>query len=107
LFFDPKYLELLTPGFLHFKIAKVSHPKTQEGTIVDYRLKLHSVPLRWKFQITGWVPDKRFSDPQTREPYTFWHHTHELYESNEGTVISDNLDYKLLRIDAGNILAHA
>ena len=78
-FYNPKNLELLTPGFLHFKIAKVSHPKTQEGTVVDYRLKLHSVPLRWQSQITGWVPDKRFSDLQTRGPYTFWHHIHEFY----------------------------
>jgi hypothetical protein len=28
LFFDLKYLEFLTPSFLHFKIAKVSHSKT-------------------------------------------------------------------------------
>ena len=39
-FSDPKNLEILIPGFLHFKIVKVSHPKAQEGTIVDYRLKL-------------------------------------------------------------------
>jgi hypothetical protein len=50
---DPKNLEILTPGFLHFKIVKVSHPKTQEGTIVDYQLKLYSVPLRWQSRVTG------------------------------------------------------
>mgnify|MGYP006138579493 CR=1 FL=1 len=106
-FSDPKNLEILTPGFLHFKIVKASHPKAQEGTIVDYRLKLHSIPLRWQSQITGWVPDKRFSDLQTRGPYTFWHHIHEFYESKGGTVIRDNVAYKLPGWVAGDILAHA
>ncbi|MDE1044468.1 MAG: TIGR01777 family oxidoreductase [Nitrospinaceae bacterium] len=106
-FSDPKNLEILTPGFLHFKIVKASHPKAQEGTIVDYRLKLHSIPLHWQSQITGWVPDKRFSDLQTRGPYTFWHHIHEFYESKGGTVIRDNVTYKLPGWVAGDILAHA
>jgi len=106
-FSDPKNLELLTPGFLHFKIVKGSHPKAQEGTVVDYRLKLHSVPLRWQSQITGWVPDKRFSDLQTQGPYTFWHHIHDFYESKGGTVIRDNVTYKLPGWVPGDILAHA
>lgn len=106
-FSDPKNLELLTPEFLHFKIVKVSHPKAQEGTVVDYRLKLHSIPLRWQSRITGWLPNKRFSDLQTRGPYTFWHHIHEFYESKEGTVIRDNVAYKLPGWVPGDILAHA
>jgi uncharacterized protein len=106
-FSDPKNLELLTPSFLHFKIVKVSHPKAQDGTEVDYRLKLHSVPVRWQSRITGWVPNKRFSDLQTRGPYTFWHHIHEFYESKGGTVIRDNVAYKLPGWVPGDILAHA
>ena len=106
-FSDPKNLELLTPGFLHFKIVKVSHPQAQEGTVVDYRLKLHSVPLRWQSRITDWVPGKRFSDIQTRGPYTFWHHIHEFYESRGGTVIRDNVTYKLPGWVPGDMLAHS
>jgi ligand-binding SRPBCC domain-containing protein len=104
-FSDPKNLEILTPSFLHFKIVKISYPKAQEGTIVDYRLKLHCVPLRWQSRITGWVSDKRFSDMQTRGPYTFWHHIHEFYESKGGTVIRDNVAYKLPGWVPGDILA--
>ncbi len=104
---DPKNLEILTPGFLHFKIVKVSHPKVQEGTIMDYRLKLHGVPFRWQSQITDWVPGKRFSDLQTRGPYAFWHHTHEFYEDRGGTVIRDNVAYKLPGWVPGDVLAHA
>ena len=104
---DPKNLEALTPGFLHFKIVKVSHPKVQEGTVLDYQLKLHGIPLRWQSRITDWVPGKRFSDLQTRGPYAFWHHTHEFYEDRGGTVIRDNVAYKLPGWVPGDVLAHA
>lgn len=106
-FFDQKNLEIFTPGFLHFKIAQVSHPKDQEGTVVDYRLKLHSAPVRWQSRITGWVPYKRFSDLQARGSYTFWHHIHEFYESKRDTVIRDNVTYKLPECVLWDILAHA
>ena len=106
-FSTPKNLETLTPGFLHFKIVKISHPKIQEGTILDYQLKLHGIPVRWQSQITGWVPGKRFSDQQTRGPYAFWHHTHEFYEARGGTVIRDNVVYKLPGWVPGDVLAHA
>jgi uncharacterized protein len=74
---------------------------------VDYRLKLHSIGLRWQSQITGWVPDKRFSDLQTRGLFTLWHHIHEFYEFKGGTVIRDTVAYKLPGWVAGDILAHA
>jgi len=106
-FSTPKNLGTLTPGFLHFKILKISHPRIQEGTVLDYQLKLHGIPVRWQSQITGWVPGKRFSDQQTRGPYAFWHHTHEFYEARGGTVIRDNVVYKLPGWVPGDILAHA
>jgi hypothetical protein len=106
-FSNPKNLETLAPGFLHFKIVKTSHPKIQEGTVLDYQLKLHGITLRWQSRITDCVPRKRFSDLQTRGPYAFWHHTHEFYEAKGGTVIRDNVAYKLPGWIPGDILAHA
>jgi uncharacterized protein len=106
-FSEPKNLETLTPDSLNFRIVKTSHPKIQEGTLLDYQLKLHGFPLKWQSQITGWVPGKRFSDQQTRGPYTFWHHTHEFYESRGGTVIRDNVVYKLPGWVPGDVLGHA
>lgn len=106
-FSNPKNLESLTPEFLHFKIVKTSHPQIQEGTILDYQLKLHGIPVRWQSRITGWVPGKRFSDQQTRGPYTFWYHTHEFYEARGGTVIRDNVVYKLPGWVPGDVVGHA
>lgn len=106
-FSNPKNLETLTPGFLYFKILKSSHPVIQEGTLLDYQLKLHGIPVKWQSKIIGWDPGKRFSDIQTKGPYTFWHHTHEFYEAHGGTVIRDNVVYKIPGWVPGDILAHA
>jgi uncharacterized protein len=106
-FSDPKNLELLTPDFLHFKIVKTSHSKIQEGTVLDYELKLHGFPVRWQSKIMDWVPGKRFSDYQTRGPYTFWHHTHEFYEARGGTVIRDNVFYKIPGWVLGDVMGHS
>ena len=106
-FSNSKNLETLTPDFLHFKIVKTSHPKIQEGTVLDYQLKLHGIPVHWQSRITDYVPGKRFSDQQTRGPYAFWHHTHEFYEARGGTVIRDNVVYKLPGWVPGDVLAHA
>ncbi len=106
-FSNPKNLEILTPDFLHFKVLNVSHSMAQEGTIMDYQLKLHGVPIRWQSRISGWVPGKRFTDQQTRGPYALWHHIHEFYESSGGTIIRDNVTYKLPGWVPGDILAHA
>ncbi len=105
-FSNPNNLEILTPDFLHFKIVKISHSKIQEGTVLDYQLKLHGISVKWQSRILDWVPGKRFSDQQVRGPYAFWHHTHEFYESRGGTVIRDNVVYKLPGGVPGDILAH-
>lgn len=106
-FSNPKNLEILTPDFLHFKILKMSDSKIQEGTVLDYQLKLHGITVKWQSRISDWVPGKRFSDLQTRGPYAFWHHTHEFYESGGGTVIRDNIAYKLPGWVPGDMFAHA
>jgi hypothetical protein len=106
-FSDPKNLEFLTPDLLHFKIIKTSHATIQEGTILNYQLKLHGIPIRWQSRITDWVPGKRFLDQQTRGPYTFWHHMHEFYEARGGTVIRDNVVYKLPGWVPGDVLGHS
>lgn len=105
-FSDPKNLEILTPPHLHFKILKVHPEPMGEGTLLDYRLKLHGIPFRWQSQIMGWHPPARFSDRQTRGPYAFWHHTHEFFEKNGGTVIRDRAQYKVPLWVPGDVLLH-
>lgn len=64
-----------------------------EGTIIDYRLRVHGVPLRWRARITGWEPPFRFVDEQVRGPYRQWIHQHTFEASNGGTLVGDRVRY--------------
>ena len=105
-FTDPHNLEALTPEFLKFKILKVTSTPIKEGTLLDYRLKIRGIPVRWQSKITECINEIRFADMQTRGPYQFWHHIHEFYEKDGGTIIRDRVFYKLPGWVPGDIIAH-
>jgi len=105
-FTDPQNLEALTPEFLQFKMLKATSSPIQDGTILDYSLKIKGIPIRWQSKITECIFGIRFSDMQTRGPYLFWHHTHEFFEKNGGTLIRDKVLYKLPGWTPGDIIAH-
>jgi ligand-binding SRPBCC domain-containing protein len=94
-FCDPHNLEKITPPLLSFKIAAISSKDIAEGTIIDYKLKVHSVPMKWKTLIKDWVPNEVFVDNQEKGPYSIWHHTHRFYEVKGGTLMTDRVLYRL------------
>ncbi len=66
------------------------------GTLIDYRLRLHRVPVRWRTRIEAWEPPIRFVDVQVRGPYALWEHTHTFEPAGEDSVvISDRVRYAL------------
>ena len=105
-FTDPHNLEALTPEFLKFKILKVTSTPIKEGTLLDYRLKIRGIPVRWQSKITECIHEIRFADMQTRGPYQFWHHIHEFFEKDGGTIIRDRVLYKLPGWVPGDVIAH-
>jgi ligand-binding SRPBCC domain-containing protein len=92
-FADPQNLEDLTPGWLHFKILTPPPLQMKPGVLIDYRLRLYGIPLRWQSKITVWEPPCRFVDTQTRGPYSSWIHEHTFVECDEGTVVGDTVTY--------------
>ena len=45
-FADVYNLERITPSFLYFRVLAVSAQSLSVGTTLDYRLRLHRVPVR-------------------------------------------------------------
>lgn len=94
-FSDPANLEKITPPFLHFRVLGATTEKAADGTLIDYALSLHGLPMRWRSRIEEWVPNRRFVDVQLRGPYRLWHHTHEFEPVDGGTLIRDRVRYEL------------
>jgi len=65
------------------------------GTLIDYRLRLHGLPIRWRSEIKAWEPPTRFIDEQTSGPYKRWRHEHTLEALAGGTNYIDDVYYEL------------
>jgi ligand-binding SRPBCC domain-containing protein len=86
-------LEILTPPWLNFQILTKRPIEMRVGAIIDYRLRIHGVPLRWQSEITAWEPKHRFVDEQRRGPYRLWRHEHTFALREGGTVCRDHVRY--------------
>ena len=87
-------LEQLTPAFLRFQITRTP-PRMEAGARIEYKLRIHGLPVRWKTDIESWDPPHQFVDVQIKGPYRLWHHTHRFREENGGTWIEDTVRYAL------------
>lgn len=92
-FADPVNLDLLTPPWLRFRIVTPAPIAMAVGTLIDYRLSLHGIPIRWRTEITVFEPPYRFVDRQVRGPYREWIHEHAFEEIGGQTIIIDNVHY--------------
>lgn len=94
-FSEAKNLERITPEYLNFKITYQSTDKINQDTIFKYKLKVHGFPVRWKTNIINWKTNELFTDYQVKGPYKVWYHTHYFYPYKNGTLMVDDVFYKL------------
>ncbi|OAI54036.1 hypothetical protein AYO44_03905 [Planctomycetaceae bacterium SCGC AG-212-F19] len=95
-FSNAQHLSDLTPPWLHFHILTPTPILMQAGTLIDYRLRLFGMPVRWRSAITVWEPLDRFVDVQLRGPYRQWVHEHLFTEFSGGTLVRDRIVYAVL-----------
>jgi len=92
-FADAWNLERITPPWLEFRIRTPGPLDMREGTVLDYRIRLHGVPIPWRTRIDVWEPGVRFVDRQVIGPYRWWRHEHRFEAVGGGTRVTDHVEY--------------
>lgn len=97
-FADVQNLKQLTPAWLRFHILTPPPIELHDGKLLDYRLRVRGLPLRWQSEITAWDPPHRFVDEARRSPYRHWRHEHQFErcttaDGSEQTRVTDLVHY--------------
>ncbi len=95
-FSDAHNLAEITPPRLKLVVLTPRPIEMEVGTLIDYRLKLRGIPIRWQSEITVWNPPHEFVDEQRKGPYRCWIHTHTFTETDEGTIVGEEVEYGVL-----------
>jgi ligand-binding SRPBCC domain-containing protein len=106
-FADAHNLEAITPPWLRFSVLTPAPIAMRAGARIDYRLRLHGVPLRWRTEIAAWEPPHRFVDRQVAGPYALWEHEHRFRDVAGGVVMSDSVTYRIRGGRAADLVGDA
>lgn len=94
-FASAENLNRITPPWLHFSITSDLPRVIEEGSLIDYALRLHGFPVKWRSRISDWRPPYEFTDSQLRGPFRKWVHHHQLIRQDNGTLMVDTVDYEV------------
>ena len=102
-FADANQLERITPSWLNFKVLTPRPITMKAGLLLDYKIRLHAIPIKWRTEISAWDPPFRFVDQQLKGPYKRWWHEHIFEDLGNGlTLVRDEVHY----IPRGGSLLH-
>lgn len=78
-----------------------------EGQTIDYMVRpLFGIPMKWRTEIRSVNEPHSFMDVQLVGPYAKWEHTHIFEQVEGGTLMIDEINYRLPLGVLGSI-AHA
>lgn len=95
---DTRFLNDISPPLLHFQPRERPEVNAgiSAGVEIEYDMRLHGFPVRWRSKIPVFDPPHRFIDEQMRGPYVYWSHTHTFEPlGDHDTLIGDVVAYKL------------
>jgi ligand-binding SRPBCC domain-containing protein len=94
-FSSARNLERITPPWLGFRVVTPGEIPMGVGTVIDYRLRVKGLPMRWRSLIAVWEPPFAFEDVMLAGPYRSWEHRHEFEAVAGGTLLRDRVRWSL------------
>ncbi len=95
-FSNPANLLKITPREMKMKILEAEPRKMYSGMILRYRVSpLFGIGLSWTSLISAVEEKSYFVDQMIEGPFKLWHHLHRFEEEKGGTLIIDDLHYKI------------
>lgn len=88
-------LGAMTPPNLSFEMRTPPPEPMEAGAIIDYKIGLGPLPLKWRTEIESWSPPARFVDVQLQGPYACWWHEHRFIAEGDRTVMEDRVYYRV------------
>jgi ligand-binding SRPBCC domain-containing protein len=92
-FSNASNLDAITPPWLKFRTVTQAPVAMRQGAIIDYKLRIHGIPVGWRTEIKVWEPPRRFVDEQILGPYRLWIHEHTFEQRDGGTRMRDHVRY--------------
>ncbi|MDX1637682.1 MAG: SRPBCC family protein [Balneolaceae bacterium] len=91
----PANLNVITPPEMNFEILTSVPEEMYNGLLIRYKVTLPLLGRSdWVTEIKHIIPQKQFIDEQRIGPYAFWYHYHGLEETEEGVLMTDEVNYK-------------
>lgn len=95
-FATPQNLERMTPAFVHFHFLAPPPERIAPGAMLEYRLRIYGVPIKWRTKIVSVDEPASFVDVQDRGPYAHWQHTHVFREvAADRTEVGDRVEFAM------------
>jgi hypothetical protein len=90
---NPLNLQKVTPPNLHFTVLTAGPYRLTVGTLIDYRMRLIGIPIRWTSRIAEYNPPHRLVEEQTRGVFSSWHHEYAFSPEKSGTRVTETVRY--------------
>jgi ligand-binding SRPBCC domain-containing protein len=90
---DTNNLPKISPSFPMVRLISISEVPIQNGSTVIVQLNFILFRIKWVIKITDFIFNEKIADLQLEGPFKFWKHYHIFTAVDEGTIVTDRIDY--------------